>query len=100
MSGDHKENIKDDKKRCVKFKDDVDTVLITNRLERLKKEMDKDERELGDRRRLIKSNYGLHLDGLSTEYKKMEKKRKRISKVSKHDMSQQRYKKKMSQILD
>lgn len=74
---------KDDRsaKRSVRFNDDVDMLLITNRLERLKREMEKDEEEQRGRRFLIKSSYGGHLDRLNDERKRVEKELNQFSKV-------------------
>ena len=68
-------------KRSVKFNDNVDTLLITSRLERLRKEIEDDERDQEQRRVVMKSSYGGHLDFLNKERKRIEREVNQLSKV-------------------
>jgi hypothetical protein len=68
-------------KRSVKFDDHVDTVLITGRLERLRREMETEEGKQNERRSQIKNGYSGYLERLNKEHKRMEKELKQKPKV-------------------
>lgn len=68
-------------KRSVKFDDHVDTLLITNRLERLRREMDQEDDKQHERRSQIKNGYHGYLDRLNQEHRRMEKELKQAPKV-------------------
>ncbi len=69
------------RKRSVKFDEHVDTLLITNRLERLRQEMDLDDDKQNKRRSHIKNGYGGYLERLNREHRRMEKELKQKPKV-------------------
>ncbi|XP_028395507.1 uncharacterized protein LOC114519557 [Dendronephthya gigantea] len=71
------------KKRSVKFDDNVDTFLITNRLERLKRDMEIERNEQNRRGMRIKNGYDGYLDRLNKEHRRMEKELKGIPKKTK-----------------
>ena len=68
------------KKRSVKFDDHVDTLLITNRLERLRQEMETHKEN--ERRSKIRNGYNGYLDKLNKEHKRIEKELKQKPKVN------------------
>lgn len=65
----------------MKFDDHVDTLLITNRLERLRRDMDQEEDEQHQRRSQIKNDYDGYLDRLHKEHRRVEKELKQTPKV-------------------
>jgi hypothetical protein len=69
------------KKRSVKFDDHVDTLLITNRLERLRRDMDSEDDKEIERRSQIRSDYSGYLERLNKEHRRMEKELKQRPKV-------------------
>ena len=69
------------KKRSVKFDDHVDTLLITNRLERLRRDMDSEDDKEIERRSQIRSDYSGYLERLNKEHGRMEKELKQRPKV-------------------
>ncbi|CAB4004565.1 centrosomal of 95 kDa-like [Paramuricea clavata] len=81
------------KKRSVKFDDHVSTLLITNRLERLRRDMDSEDDKEIERRSQIRSDYSGYLERLNKEHKRMEKELKQRPKKTKRASP---YKKKYS----
>ena len=71
------------RKRYVKFDDHVDTLLITNRLERLRREMELEDGKQNEKRSHIKNGYSGYLERLNKEHKRMEKELKQKPKKTK-----------------
>ncbi|XP_046855690.1 centrosomal protein of 95 kDa-like [Xenia sp. Carnegie-2017] len=64
---------KSGKKRSVQFDDHVDTFIVTNRLERLKQEMNMEDSRQHVRRSRIEMDYNRYLERLNREHQRMER---------------------------
>ena len=76
-----KKDEKTAKKRSVKFDDHVDTLLITNRLERLRREMELEDDKENERKSQIRNGYDGYLNRLNQRHRQMEKELRRKPKV-------------------
>lgn len=76
-----KKEEKNPAKRSVKFDENVDTMLITNRLERLRREMELEDDRETERRSQIRNGYHGYLDRLNQQHRQIEKELRGKAKV-------------------